>query len=148
MAISPLTHSATRDIGDYEALAEAIYFEARGEATVGQISVAQNIMHRVNSSRFPNSIEEVVHFKAKRKDNGKVVCAYSYYCDGKSDKMTDVKAKREAFRIAGMVIRNEIPDLIEGADHYFNPEVVLPSWAKSMTFIVRIGDHAFYRADK
>jgi len=134
-----------RSEGDFYYLAEAIYFEARGEAFAGQVAVAQNIIHRVNSTRFPNSIEKVVH-QSKEVD-GKNICQYSYYCDGKPDIMIDLKSKREAFRVASMVIRGEIPDLIEGADHYFNPELVLPVWASKMTYIIRIGDHSFYRAD-
>lgn len=134
-----------RSEGDLYYLAEAIYFEARGEPFVGQVAVAQNIMHRVDSLRFLNSIEEVVHEKRRSKRTGKKVCMYSYFCDGESDKMVDEVAKKEAFRVANLVIREEIPDLIRGADHYFNPNLVLPSWASKMKFIVRIGDHVFYK---
>ena len=42
-------------------MAKNIYFEARNEATVGQLAVAQTVINRVNSSRFPNSICDVVY---------------------------------------------------------------------------------------
>ena len=41
-------------------LAMAIYFEARGEPTVGQIAVAHVIMNRVESDDFPNTVCGVV----------------------------------------------------------------------------------------
>ena len=37
-------------------LAEAIYFEARGEPVEGQFAVAEVILNRVDSPKFPNSI--------------------------------------------------------------------------------------------
>lgn len=36
-------------------------------------------------------------------------------------------------------------DLTLGADHYFNPHVVLPTWAAGMTATIVIGNHAFYK---
>jgi spore germination cell wall hydrolase CwlJ-like protein len=41
-------------------LAVAIYFEARGEEPVHQIKVAEVIMNRVESDKYPNTICEVV----------------------------------------------------------------------------------------
>lgn len=37
------------------------------------------------------------------------------------------------------------PDITHGATHYFNPSVVLPSWAATMTKVATIGHHDFYR---
>ena len=36
-------------------------------------------------------------------------------------------------------------DLTSGATHYFNPGVVLPSWAAQMTKVASVGHHDFYR---
>jgi spore germination cell wall hydrolase CwlJ-like protein len=41
-------------------LAVAIYFEARGELAVNQIKVAEVIMNRVDSDRYPNDVCAVV----------------------------------------------------------------------------------------
>ena len=38
-------------------MANAIYFEARGEPDAGKIAVAQVIRNRVNDWRFPNTKE-------------------------------------------------------------------------------------------
>ena len=42
-------------------LAEAVYFEARGEAVRGQIAVAQVVMNRVFSGRYPTTVCAVVY---------------------------------------------------------------------------------------
>ena len=36
-------------------------------------------------------------------------------------------------------------DLTNGATHYFNPGIVLPKWAASMTKVASIGHHDFYK---
>lgn len=41
-------------------MADIVYQEARGESTAGQIAVAEVIMNRVMSPRYPNTIIEVV----------------------------------------------------------------------------------------
>jgi hypothetical protein len=41
-------------------LATAVYFEARGEPTVGQVAVAAVVMNRVEARRFPNDVCSVV----------------------------------------------------------------------------------------
>lgn len=49
------------------------------------------------------------------------------------------------YRIADHVWNGSIPDNTEGATHYFNPNVVLPSWTKDMVKIKSIGHHDFYK---
>ena len=46
--------------GDVRKLAAIIYCEARGEPYAGQLAVASVVMNRVESSKFPNTIEEVI----------------------------------------------------------------------------------------
>lgn len=45
----------------WRCLAEALYHEARGESVKGQFAVAEVILNRVDSARFPDSICGVVH---------------------------------------------------------------------------------------
>ena len=42
-------------------LAEAIYFESRGEPFLGQVAVGVVVLRRVASPRFPNNICDVIH---------------------------------------------------------------------------------------
>ena len=47
-------------------LALNVYFEARNDSMVGQYAVAQVVMNRVQSNKFPNDVCSVV--KQSRKD--------------------------------------------------------------------------------
>ena len=125
-------------------LARSIYFEARGEAEIGQIAVGNVILNRVSDSRYPNSICGVTRqgYKENRKD-----CQFSWYCDGNSDIMYEGENKSLALTLAKNLIKGKITDITEGATHY-HATSVNPRWAKSLTKVHQIGDHIFYRWDK
>lgn len=128
-------------------LAEAIYFEARGELTAGQIAVGQVILNRVKSNRFPNTIEEVVHQRGWSKKHRKFVCQFSYYCDGKSDIMFNEESQRKAYIIASLLLTGDfIIDTVDLADHYVNRNLANPKWLESMIYIGEVGSHSFYKA--
>ena len=46
---------------DVDCLAQAIYFESRGEPLDGQIAVAEVVLNRVDDRRFPNTVCGVTH---------------------------------------------------------------------------------------
>jgi spore germination cell wall hydrolase CwlJ-like protein len=76
-------------------VAMAVYFEARGEPTAGQIAVAQVIRNRIEDPRYPDNACDVV--KQGYYWNGIPIrnkCQFSFYCDGKSD---DPKNKQAWF---------------------------------------------------
>ena len=62
-------------------LAEAVYFESRGEVKRGQIAVAQVVMNRVFSGFYPNNVCGVVYQNAHRK----LACQFTFACDGIPD---------------------------------------------------------------
>ena len=78
-------------------LAENVYHEARNQPLAGQMAVISVTINRVNDDRFPNSICEVVKQGPHRpswKGTGEMIpirhkCQFSWYCDGKSDKIYD-----------------------------------------------------------
>ena len=45
---------------EWRCLSEALYFESRGEPVEGQIAVAEVILNRVDSKKFPKSVCRVV----------------------------------------------------------------------------------------
>lgn len=131
---------------DLYSLAEAIYFESRSEPLACQIVMAQVTLNRVRQERFPNTVREVIHQK-KRSHSGRLVCQYSYACDGKSDVMTNLKAQLKSFQVASMVLYGGIPDLSEGADHYYAHNIVRPSWNKGMYDVFTCDGHTFGKLD-
>ena len=132
-------------------MATNIYHEAKNQPMVGQIAVAQVVMNRVNDSRYPDNVCDVVKQGLTYK-NGKVVlgkCQFSWHCDGKIDDV-DMRSKqwRNSLRYASMVITNRITLAVtEGAPHY-HATYVRPAWARTKTKTVRINRHIFYRWEK
>tara|TARA_R100001463_G_scaffold24504_6_gene58362 strand:+ start:11058 stop:11495 length:438 start_codon:yes stop_codon:yes gene_type:complete len=129
-------------------MANAIYFEARGEPDAGKIAVAQVIRNRVNDWRFPNTVCEVVTDGLRYKGTDIMVkhkCAFSFYCDGKDEIITDTQAYEWVKTISYAVIHESLYiDLSEGATHY-HANYVYPSWANTMTPTICINAHCFYR---
>ena len=129
-------------------MANAVYFEARGEPLAGQIAVAQTIQNRVNDWRFPNSVCEVVTDGLRYKGTSVMVkhkCAFSFYCDGKPEIIEDLETYDFMVTISYAVLNGNLyHDLSEGATHY-HANYVYPTWAKTMTPTVCIDAHCFYR---
>ena len=61
-------------------LAEAIYFESRGEPETGQAAVAQVVLNRVRSGIFPANVCGVVY----QDRNRPFACQFSFACEGRS----------------------------------------------------------------
>ena len=76
-------------------LATAIYFEARGEPTVGQIAVGQVIMSRVNDHRYPDNVCDVVKEGYYYSWNTSIPipdkCQFSFWCDGKPERYGNLR---------------------------------------------------------
>ena len=82
-------------------LTEALYFEARGESLVGQVAVAEVILNRVDSRRYPNTVCSVVR---QGEGNGRG-CQFSYRCDGLSDAMHERKAREQVGKVAWVMLK-------------------------------------------
>ena len=59
------------DSREVNCLAEAVYFEARGEPALGQLAVAKVIMNRTASEKFPSSVCGVIRQKGQFSYNPK-----------------------------------------------------------------------------
>lgn len=122
-------------------LANAIYFEARGESLRGQAAVAQVVLNRVRNPTYPNTICGVVY----QNDHLKNRCQFSFACDGKKDRILSQKSYRTAQDIAMAVTAGKIflPE-VASSTHYY-AQYVSPRWARSMEKMKKIGLHIFYR---
>ena len=133
-------------------LALNTYHEAKNQSMIGQIATAQVVMNRVEDSRYPNTVCEVVKQGPKYKGSDVPVrhkCQFSWFCDGKSDEpKKDSKEWFKAQDYARIVLSGRIAlDVTEGATHY-HATYVKPSWAKTKTRTTRIESHIFYRWEK
>ncbi len=125
---------------EWRCLTEAIYFEARGETTRGQFAVAEVILNRVDSKRFPNSVCGVI-----TQGTGKrYQCQFSYTCDGRAEVVREKSAFVKAAKIAKTMLDGRPRILTDRATHYHTTSV-RPRWSKRLRETARIGDHIFYR---
>lgn len=129
-------------------LTKNVYFEARNQGIAGQLAVAMVTINRVLDSRFPNTIQDVVT-QAYTYQNGFPIrhrCQFSWYCDGKSDKIKDWESYNDIRRLVVTYLQNRdiIFDVTEGAVFY-HADYVNPSWAKVKEKTIEIEDHIFYR---
>ena len=121
-------------------LAEALYFEARGESVAGIFAVAEVILNRVDSAKYPDTICGVVNQGTGRLHQ----CQFSYTCDGKKEIINAPRAYDMVSRIAESVIEAERRPLTEGVTHYHTISVN-PRWARAFPRTATIGYHHFYR---
>ena len=125
---------------EMKCLSEALYFEARGEQIEGQIAVADVIINRKNSSRFPSSICGVISEGSHKKH----ACQFSYNCDGKLELIYDKKTYSRIVKLSSMILNGAFSDVTNGAT-FFHASEVSPSWSKKFQKTRKIGRHIFYK---
>ncbi len=137
-----LAEAEPKGDAEWECLAQAIYHEARGEPLVGQVAVAEVILNRRDSGRYPATVCGVV----EQGTGEKYMCQFSYYCDGLSDEVGDRDAWAEVGRVARVMIDGAPRDLTNGA-MFYHTKAVEPYWADEFYETAEIGAHLFYRED-
>ncbi|MEL6482245.1 MAG: cell wall hydrolase [Pseudomonadota bacterium] len=125
---------------EWACLAEGLYFEARGEPIMGQIAVAEVILNRVDSRRYPDSVCDVLQQGAHRLN----ACQFSYNCDGQKETIGEKRAFEQVGRVAWLMLEGRPRTLTGKATHYHATHV-RPRWASKLVRTARIGDHIFYR---
>lgn len=138
IAAMPGTESRAADL---RCLAQAVYFEARGEPRAGQFAVAAVVLNRVADRRYPNEICRVVFQGESRRH----ACQFSFACDGLSDRPVPGHAWQRAQRIADQAMAGFLADHTGRATHY-HATSVWPDWADVLTHTASIGNHRFYHA--
>lgn len=122
-------------------LAEAIYFESRGEPEEGQAAVAQVVLNRVKSGLYPATVCGVVY----QNHTHYMACQFTFACEGRSLKIEEPEAWALARRIARDVIRGKTYIADVGSATHYHANYVRPYWAHSLKRVDRIGSHIFYR---
>lgn len=128
-----------RQRADLECLADAVYYEARGESARGQAAVAQVVMNRVKHPAFPKSVCAVVFQGA-----GRSGCQFSFACDGSMKRRRETLAWNRARDVAGRALSGALRAEIGSATH-FHTTAVSPAWAPQMLRVANVGTHVFYR---
>jgi spore germination cell wall hydrolase CwlJ-like protein len=113
-------------------LAGAVYFESKGEPLSGQLAVANVIINRTTSGRFPASICSVV------KQPGQ----FSFVRGGRIPAVGSNAQYRTATAIAKIALADAWADPAPKA-LYFHARRVSPNWGKGR--VAMIGNHIFFR---
>jgi spore germination cell wall hydrolase CwlJ-like protein len=122
-------------------LADAVYFESRGEPVRGQIAVAQVVMNRVFSGFYPRNVCATVYQNKHRR----LACQFTFACDGIPDVVTEPHAWVRATLIARDVLDGKYwVQEVNRATHY-HAYWVRPSWVREMKRLYKFGVHTFYR---
>ncbi len=129
-----------RGSADWKCLSEALYFEARGETVKGQFAVAEVIMNRVESGRFPNSVCGVINQGTGKRYQ----CQFTYTCDGHKEVVSEPRAWDRVAKVARATLDGKVQPLTSGATHY-HTTAVNPRWSRVYTRTAKIGVHIFYR---
>jgi spore germination cell wall hydrolase CwlJ-like protein len=134
------------EVADHEkrCLSTAIYNEARGESDDGQWAVANVIINRAMSKRFPSTLCGVVYQNA---DEGRYRCQFTFACDGRADRIAEPEAWEKAKRIAASAFsefqRGKRPGVVPGSALYYHTRSVSPGWS-GVHEVAEIGAHVFY----
>lgn len=124
---------------EWGCLAEALYFEARGESMKGMFAVAEVILNRVDTSRYPDTICKVVNQGTGQKFR----CQFTYTCDGLAETISEPRAYERVGKVARMMIDGAPRNLTSGAT-YYHTKAVSPRWSRVFDRTVTIDDHHFY----
>ncbi|MEA3063146.1 MAG: hypothetical protein QOJ94_2927 [Sphingomonadales bacterium] len=120
---------------EQECLANAVYFESRGEPIEGQLAVAQVVMNRAASGRYPSDLCGVITQKAQ----------FSFIRHGRfpaADKASE--AWRKSVAIA-RIAESKVADAGIPADClWYHATYVSPGWGKRLNRQAQIGLHIFY----
>jgi N-acetylmuramoyl-L-alanine amidase len=122
---------------DQECIAAAVYFEARGEPIEGQLAVAEVVLNRAASGKYPTSVCAVV----------KQAAQFSFV---KKGTIPPIAKATEAWRKAVAIARVAYQRLAQqiGSDVlWYHADYVSPSWGRRLSRAVQIGAHIFYRIE-
>lgn len=120
-------------------LTQAIYYEARNESEEGQAAVAEVVLNRAGSGRYPRDICQVVYQRNSR------TCQFTFTCDGSIGRSPiNMTAWARAERIARSVYVGEAKALLPRSSVNYHANYVRPTWSRRMERVRRIGAHIFY----
>lgn len=116
-------------------LAEAGYFEARGEDSIGVVAVLHVIKNRVErEGRWKDTYKGVIYQNRQ----------FSYTHDGSLKRgMKDKKQVDRMMVLSYDVLHGLIESPVGNADHY-HTTYVKPKWSGKLKYLYHIGGHIFY----
>jgi spore germination cell wall hydrolase CwlJ-like protein len=118
-----------------DCLASAVYFEARGESLEGQLAVAEVILNRVASSRYPDTVCEVVEQP------------WQFSFVNATGRIPNADRASQAWSKAVAIARIAQAGTADAVDSdvlWYHADYVSPSWGRRLARQEKIGVHIFY----
>jgi len=135
MALAAQNQHVQAEKAETSCLAQALYYEARGEGERGQEAVAEVILDRARSGAHGKTICSVLHEPGQ----------FSYLTDGSMLHKIDEDAWQSSEDLANRILHGKIVTKITQRALYYHTVSVRPDWADAMVRTVQIGNHVFYR---
>src|SRR5688500_7470497 len=120
---------------DIKCLAQAVYFEARGEALTGQLAVARVVMNRAASGLYPSDYCSVVTQRSQ----------FSFVKNGRIPNADESSPAWLRAKAIAQIAHQDLWQSEAGDALYFHASYVKPGWASRKTQLARIDTHVFYR---
>jgi len=143
--IAPLLEQLVleRMAAERRCLAEAMYYEARGEGMDGEKAIAEVVFHRTKTPGYPHSVCGVV-YEGATLGHG---CQFSFACDGELELPKAGGAWSTARRLAARIMTGlvQLGDQTGDATS-FHAVDAQPEWSDRLVRTIQIGNHVFYRA--
>jgi len=118
-------------------MARNIYYEAGREPYEGKLAVAQVVNNRVNSSKFPKTICEVVYQKINN------TYQFSWVGENVSTQMNKYVWEESLMVAKKSMTNSNIHELLSKTKAmYFHSVSVSPDW--NLKRVTKIGNHIFY----
>lgn len=123
-------------LSSLECAALNLYHESRSESDMANVMVMAVVLNRVNDSRYPDTICEVV-FQPKQ---------YSWTHDKLSDKVYNKEQYLRLYKLVEKVMLNKefVLEMSEGVTHYHTTKIH-PFWADSLKYVTTLDKHKFYK---
>ena len=120
---------------DMRCLAQAVYFEARGERLAGQLAVARVVINRAASGLYPADYCSVV---AQPKQ-------FSFVRGGRIPQANEGSQEWLRAKAIAQIAHQDLWECEADDALYFHATYVHPGWARRKTEVARIDTHVFYR---
>ena len=120
---------------DMKCLAQAVYFEARGEPLTGQLAVARVVINRAGSGLYPADYCSVVTQRAQ----------FSFVKGGRIPPADETSPAWLRAKAIAQVAHQDLWECEADDALYFHATYVRPGWARRKTQVARIDTHVFYR---
>ena len=120
---------------DLKCLAQAVYFESRGEPLTGQLAVARVVINRAASGLYPSDYCSVVTQRSQ----------FSFVRNGRIPQADETSSAWLRAKAIAQIAHQDLWKSEAGDALYFHATYVNPGWARRKTQLARIDTHVFYR---